>query len=160
MRAGIAEAHKASRKVATHAYSAEAINECFGCRGRFHRARQLHRSGNSRANAGARNLPRAHHVGVRGDEREGPELGAPEYIQGKTAEVLEASRGAFRLALGAGVLVAASTNCGPPGHPHGTLPEELRLMVEAGAIPPEALRHATSAAADLFGLGGEVGTLE
>jgi imidazolonepropionase-like amidohydrolase len=90
----------------------------------------------------------------------GPELGAPEYIQRKTAEVLEASREAYRLALEVGVLVAAGTDCGAPGHPHGTLPEELKLMVEAGATPLEALRHGTSAAADLLGLGGEVGTLE
>jgi imidazolonepropionase-like amidohydrolase len=90
----------------------------------------------------------------------GPELGAPEYIRRKTAEVLEASREAFRLALEAGVPVAAGTDCGAPGHPHGTLPEELMLMVESGASPIQALRFGTSAAADLLGLGDEVGSLE
>ncbi len=36
--------------------------------------------------------------------------------------------------------VAVGTDCGAPGAPHATLPEELRLMVEAGATPLEALR--------------------
>jgi imidazolonepropionase-like amidohydrolase len=90
----------------------------------------------------------------------GPELGAPGYIRRKTAEVLDASREAFRLALDVGVPIAAGTDCGAPGHPHGTLPEELRLMVESGASPIQALRFGTSAAADLLGLGDEVGSLE
>ena len=74
--------------------------------------------------------------------------------------MLEASREAFRLAMEVGVKIAAGTDCGAPGHPHGTLPEEMRLMVEAGATPTEALRYGTSAAADLLGLAEEVGTLE
>jgi imidazolonepropionase-like amidohydrolase len=67
-------------------------------------------------------------------------------------------REAFRLALEVGVKVAAGTDCGAPGHPHGTLPKELALMVEAGADPVQAIRFGTSAAADL--LGEEAGTLE
>ena len=92
--------------------------------------------------------------------KKGPELGLLEYIQRKTAEVLDTSREAFRLALDVGVPIAAGTDCGAPGHPHGTLPDELRLMVESGASPIQALRFGTSAAADLLGLGGELGSLE
>jgi imidazolonepropionase-like amidohydrolase len=47
---------------------------------------------------------------------------------------------AFRLALEAGMPVAVGIDCGAPGDPHATLPEELRLMVAAGATPLEALR--------------------
>src|SRR5215212_8458 len=90
----------------------------------------------------------------------GPELGAPEYIRRKTAEVLEASREAFQLALEVGVPIAAGTDCGAPGHPHGTLHEELRLMVEAGATPMQAFRFGTAAAAELLSIGDELGTLE
>jgi len=74
--------------------------------------------------------------------------------------VLDASREAFRLALETSVPIAADTDCGAPGHPHGTLPEELRLMIEAGATPMQALRFGTSAAAELLGVGDEIGTLE
>ncbi len=73
---------------------------------------------------------------------------------------MEASREAFRLALEVGVPIAAGTDCGAPGHPHGTLPEELRLMVEAGATQVQALSFGTAAAAELLGLGDELGTLE
>jgi imidazolonepropionase-like amidohydrolase len=55
----------------------------------------------------------------------GPELGAPDYIQRKTPEVLDASREAFRLAMEVGVTIAAGTDCGVPGHPHGNLSEDL-----------------------------------
>ena len=46
----------------------------------------------------------------------------------------------------------------PP--PHGTRPEELRLMIEAGATSTQALRFGASADADLPGVGDEAGTLE
>src|SRR3712207_8304756 len=42
----------------------------------------------------------------------GPELGAPDYIQRKTPEVLDASREAFRLAMEVGITIAAGTDCG------------------------------------------------
>jgi imidazolonepropionase-like amidohydrolase len=90
----------------------------------------------------------------------GPELGAPDYIQRKTPEVLDASREAFRLAMEVGVPIAAGTDCGAPGHPHGNLSEELGLMVEAGATAMQALRFGTASAAELLGIGEELGTLE
>ena len=90
----------------------------------------------------------------------GPELGAPDYIRRKTPEVLDASREAFRLALEVGVPIAAGTDCGAPGHPHGNLSEELGLMVEAGATSMQALRFGTASAAELLGIGEELGTLE
>jgi imidazolonepropionase-like amidohydrolase len=160
LRAGVAEAHKAGRKVAAHAYSAEAINNALSAgvdsieHGSF-----LDRATAERMREQGTYLVPTLSVYQAMSDR-GPELGSPDYIQRKTAEVLEASREAFRLALEIGVPLAAGTDCGAPGHPHGTLPEELRLMVEAGATPLEALRFGTSAAADLVGLGEEVGVLE
>ena len=160
MRAGVEEAHKAGRKVAAHAYSVQAIENALEAgvdsieHGSFidqKTARRMRESGTY--------LVPTMSVYAAMDAR-GPELGAPEYIRRKTAEVLHASREAFRLAHEAGVRIAAGTDCGAPGHPHGTLPEELMLMVESGASPIQALRFGTSAAADLLGLGDEVGSLE
>ena len=159
MRAGVEEAHKAGRKVAAHAYSVQAIENALDAgvdsveHGSFidqKTARRMRESGTY--------LVPTMSVYAAMDAR-GPELGAPEYIRRKTAEVRDASREAFRLAHEAGVKIAAGTDCGAPGHPHGTLPEELGLMVEAGATPLQAIRFGTSAAADLLGL-GEIGTLE
>jgi imidazolonepropionase-like amidohydrolase len=160
MRAGVEEAHKAGRKVAAHAYSIEAIGNALDAgvdsieHGSF-----MDRDTAGRMRESGTYLVPTMSV-YRAMSEGGPELGAPEYIRRKTAEVLEASREAFRLALEAGVPVAAGTDCGAPGHPHGTLPEELMLMVESGASPIQALRFGTSAAADLLGLGDEVGSLE
>ena len=160
MHAGAEEAHKAGRKVAAHAYSAAAIANALDAgvdsieHGSF-----IDRDTAGRMRASGTYLVPTMSV-YRAMSEQGPELGAPEYIRRKTAEVLEASREAFRLALEAGVPVAAGTDCGAPGHPHGTLPEELRLMVESGASPIQALRFGTSAAADLLGMGHEVGSLE
>jgi len=160
MRAGVEETHKAGRKVAAHAYSIEAIGNALDAgvdsieHGSF-----MDRDTAGRMRESGTYLVPTMSV-YRAMSEGGPELGAPEYIRRKTADVLEASREAFRLALEAGVPVAAGTDCGAPGHPHGTLPEELMLMVESGASPIQALRFGTSAAADLLGLGDEVGSLE
>ena len=160
MRAGVEETHKAGRKVAAHAYSVEAVGNALDAgvdsieHGSF-----IDRDTAGRMRESGTYLVPTMSV-YRAMSERGPELGAPEYIRRKTAEVLKASREAFRVALEAGVPVAAGTDCGAPGHPHGTLPEELMLMVESGASPIQALRFGTSAAADLLGLGDEVGSLE
>jgi imidazolonepropionase-like amidohydrolase len=160
MGAAVQEAHKAGRKVAAHAYSPEAINNALeaGVDSIEHGSFVDRATAERMRERGTYLVPTLSVYRAMSDR--GPELGAPDYIQRKTAEVLEASREAFRLARQIGVPMAAGTDCGAPGHPHGTLPEELRLMVEAGATPLEALRCGTSAAADLLGLAGEVGTLE
>ena len=159
MRAGVEEAHKAGQKVAAHAYSVAAIENALEAgvdsieHGSF-----IDRDTAGRMRESGTYLVPTMSV-YRAMSEKGPEIGAPEYIQRKTAEVLEASREAFRLALEVGVPVAAGTDCGAPGHPHGTLPEELMLMVESGVSPMQALRFGTSAAADLLGLGDEMGSL-
>lgn len=65
---------------------------------------------------------------------------------------------AFRLAAEAGVKVAMGTDC--PVAPHGTNLNELAHMAAHGFTPEQALVAATSSAAELMGLGDELGTLE
>ena len=160
MRAGVEEAHKAGRMVAAHAYSVEAISNALEAgvdsieHGSFLDAKTAERM----REEGVYLVPTISVYAAM--YAKGPELGTPDYIQRKTPEVLDASFEAFRLALEAGVPIAAGTDCGAPGHPHGSLPEELRLMVEAGATPMQALRFGTAAAAELLGIGEELGTLE
>jgi imidazolonepropionase-like amidohydrolase len=160
MQAGVEEAHKAGRKVAAHAYSVEAISNALEAgvdsieHGSFLDAKTAKRM----REEGVYLVPTISVYAAM--YAKGTELGAPEYIQRKTPEVLDASREALRLALEVGVPIAAGTDCGAPGHPHGSLPEELRLMVEAGATPTQALHFGTAAAAELLGIGEELGTLE
>lgn len=160
MRAGVEEAHKAGRKVAAHAYSVEAINNALdaGVDSIEHGSFIDEETAGRMRELGTYLVPTMS-VYAAMSERE-PELGTPDYIQRKTAEVLDKSREACRLALEVGVPVAAGTDCGAPGHPHGTLAEELHLMVEVGATPMQALRCGTLDAAELLGLANEIGSLE
>ncbi len=52
----------------------------------------------------------------------GPNLGVPNYIQRKTAKVLDDSREAFHLALATHVPIVAGTDCVAPGHPQTPCP--------------------------------------
>jgi imidazolonepropionase-like amidohydrolase len=159
MRVAVEEAHKGGRKVATHAYSVEATNNALesGVDSIEHGSFLDRETAERMRERGTYLIPTMSVYQAMSDK--GPELGTLEYIQRKTAEVLEASREAFRLALDNDVPIAAGTDCGAPGHLHGTLPQELMLMVEVGATPMQALRYGTSAPADLLGLSEEVGTL-
>ncbi len=65
---------------------------------------------------------------------------------------------AFSRAAEAGVKVAMGTDC--PVAPHGTNLRELELMAESGFTPAQALRAATSNAAELMGWDDRLGALE
>jgi imidazolonepropionase-like amidohydrolase len=121
MRAGVEEAHKSGRRVAAHAYSVAAITNALDAgvdsveHGSFLDTETVERM----RIEGKYLVPTMSVYQAMSDE--GSRLGAPDYVIRKTAEVLEASREVFRLALEVGVPVAAGTDCGAPGHPHGTL---------------------------------------
>jgi imidazolonepropionase-like amidohydrolase len=82
----------------------------------------------------------------------------PEAALAKAQEVVAIHRDAFHRAVGAGVKVAMGTDSGVT--PHGANLEELRLMVDGGMTPMQALVATTRSAAELMGLDGELGTLE
>ncbi len=82
----------------------------------------------------------------------------PEATVRKSREVLSAHTDSFARAAAAGVRIAMGTDC--PVSPHGTNLRELALMVEHSAMgPADALAAATSAAAELLGLGAELGVI-
>ncbi len=64
----------------------------------------------------------------------------------------------FRRAIAGGVKIAFGTDVGP--FPHGTQAKEFEYMVRFGMTPLQALRAATSAAADLMGWQDRVGSIE
>jgi len=83
----------------------------------------------------------------------------PEASVRKAHEVIEAHTASYRRAVAGGVRVAMGTDT--PCSPHGSNLGELRLMVAGGAMnPTQALVAATSSAAELLGVGDELGTLE
>ena len=85
--------------------------------------------------------------------------GIPEFAVKKSIPLRERHLESFRLAMRAGVAIAAGTDAGTPLNPHGTIVPELALMVGAGMAPLQAIRAAPSVAASVLGLEAETGSL-
>jgi imidazolonepropionase-like amidohydrolase len=85
--------------------------------------------------------------------------GIPDYMVRKSDAVVTAHVASFRRAHEAGARIAAGADSGTPLNPHGSLLPELELMVKYGMTPLQAIRSATSVAAEALGLGGETGCL-
>jgi len=83
--------------------------------------------------------------------------GIPDYMVRKSDAVVTAHVASFRRAHEAGARIAAGADSGTPLNPHGSLLPELDLMVKYGMTPLEAIRSATSVAAEALGLGSETG---
>lgn len=74
----------------------------------------------------------------------------PSYAVEKATALAGLAREAFRRSLRAGVRIACGTDAGTPFNPHGNAPVEIVRMVEWGMTPLQAMRAATTAAADLL----------
>jgi imidazolonepropionase-like amidohydrolase len=83
--------------------------------------------------------------------------GIPDYMVRKSDAVVTAHVASFRRAHQAGARIAAGADSGTPLNPHGSLLPELELMIKYGMTPLEAIRSATSVAAEALGLGSETG---
>lgn len=88
---------------------------------------------------------------------EGARQGWPEATLRKNAETTDAQRDGFREALAAGVRMAYGTDSGV--YPHGRNALQLGVMVGLGMPPVDAIRAATTWAAELMGR-SDVGRLE
>lgn len=82
---------------------------------------------------------------------------APE-LQAKAADVFPRARATIRRAIELGVRVACGTDA--PAIPHGKNAKELGALVERGMSPLQAIRSATTVAADLIDMAGQLGRLE
>jgi imidazolonepropionase-like amidohydrolase len=81
----------------------------------------------------------------------------PAAVVRKAEEVAVVHADSVRRAVAAGVRIAMGTDSGVG--PHGTNLEELPLMAACGMTPAEVLAATTSSAAELMGLGDELGRL-
>jgi imidazolonepropionase-like amidohydrolase len=77
----------------------------------------------------------------------------PAYAAEKATALVDLARDAFRRSVRTGVKVACGTDAGTPFNPHGSAPLEIVRMVEWGMTPLQAMRSATSKAAELLRLG-------
>src|SRR5450432_473656 len=89
---------------------------------------------------------------------EAPKWGLPTENLDKERTVGRLQRENFRKAVQAGVKMAFGTDAGV--YPHGDNARQFFYMVKFGMTPAQAIRAATSSAADLIGRSKAVGTLE
>jgi imidazolonepropionase-like amidohydrolase len=81
----------------------------------------------------------------------------PQVIARKAIEVGSLIQQTFGRAYKAGVKIAFGTDAGV--YPHGKNYLEFQYMVEAGMPPMEAIKAATTSAADLLGISGKTGSI-
>ncbi len=91
---------------------------------------------------------------------EGLERGVSEYLVRTAASVLPVMLRNAGLAYRAGVRMAVGTDAGSWLNLHTDIVTELRLRIEAGVSPSDAIVMATRASAECLGLDAVVGTLE
>jgi imidazolonepropionase-like amidohydrolase len=89
---------------------------------------------------------------------EAPKYGLPTENLDKERMVGQLQRENFRKAFQAGVKMAFGTDAGV--YPHGDNAKQFFYMVKFGMTPAQAIRAATSSAADLIGRSKDVGTIE
>jgi imidazolonepropionase-like amidohydrolase len=155
LRAAVEEAHAAGRKVAAHAHGAQGIKNAVA--------------------AGVDSIEHGSLVdeeGIRLMKERGTWLVADiyndDYLLGKAIEFKlpqesidkermlgQTQRDNFARAVKAGVRVAFGTDAGV--YPHGDNAKQFAYMVKYGLTPAQALRSATSDAAELLGRAGDVG---
>lgn len=90
----------------------------------------------------------------------GVEAGIPKHAVDKSKYVMKYHWESFRKAHKAGVKIALGTDSGTPYNPHGSAPSEIKLMVQCGMTPMEAIVAGTKGSADCLGILENYGTLE
>lgn len=145
------EAHKKGRKVSCHAFAGEGLRNCLnaGVESIEHGAELDDGDIALMVQKGIYLVPTLYHYQV---DREHD---MKKYGGHSVADVSERS---FRKALAAGVKVAFGSGVGP--FPHGTQSKEFEYMVKFGMTPVQAIRAATSEAAQLMGWQDRVGSVE
>jgi imidazolonepropionase-like amidohydrolase len=90
--------------------------------------------------------------------RAGGDSGIPDYAREKARNIQKLQRANLKRAFEAGVKFAYGTDAGV--FPHGLNAGDFPILVRELGIPPlEAIRQATSASAELIGIGDKVGTV-
>src|SRR5246127_334601 len=145
------EAHKKGRKVSCHAFGGEGLRNCLnaGVESIEHGVELEDADIKLMAQKGIYLVPTLYHYQL---DRE---RDMKKYAGHSVAEVSEPS---FRRALAAGVKIAFGSGVGP--FPHGTQTKEFEYMVKFGMTPPQAIRAATSEAAQLMGWQDRIGSVE
>ncbi|HEY8370424.1 MAG TPA: amidohydrolase family protein [Thermodesulfobacteriota bacterium] len=157
MAAAVAEARKAGRRTAAHAMAASGIAAAVAAgittieHGVFLTEAICERMARERVFL-VPTLAAPERIAVGGIA-----AGIPEFMVRKSNAVIERHIESVRLAHRMGVPIVAGSDAGTPLNPHGSLLPELALLVRAGLSPIEAIRAATTTAAEALGLADTIG---
>ena len=87
----------------------------------------------------------------------GKDWNLPEHSMEKARSLVGYKRASLRKAIAAGVKIAYGTDAGV--FPHGMNAEDFPLLVDAGMTPMQAIKSATTVAADLLDMEGKLGEI-
>ena len=160
MRAGIEEAHKTGRLTATHAQGKQGILNAVRAgidtvEHGFYVDDEIIELMLKKGTCLVPTLAAVHNIVVNGVEN-----GVPAYAVAKAEKIVDLHRANAYRAFKAGVKVGLGTDAGTPFNRHGKNLQELKLLVEAGWTPTEALIAGTSVAAEVIGMKDELGLIE
>lgn len=160
MEAAIIEAHKAGKKTATHAQGTQGIKNAIlaGIDSVEHGIFLDDEVIQLMVDRGVYLVPTL--VAPYFIVKNGVEAGIPKFAVDKSNYVMKYHWESFRKAYKAGVKIAMGTDAGTPFNLHDGVPHELRLMVECGMSPMDAIVASTKSSADLLGILMDYGTLE
>jgi imidazolonepropionase-like amidohydrolase len=150
-------AHQAGRKIAAHAHGAQSIKWAIEAGiDSIEHASLVDDEGIAMAKAHGTYFV----MDIYDDDyilQEGPKIGMPQENLIKERAVGQTQRDNFRKAHAAGVKMAFGTDAGV--YPHGDNARQFHYMVIYGMTPAEAIKAATTSAADLLGRSSDVGSL-
>ena len=160
LRAGVEEAHKASKRTASHAQGTEGIKAAIRAgidtieHGIFLDDEAIEMM-LERGVVFVPTLAAPYRIVEAGEDK-----GIPAYALEKSRRVMDAHRRSFEWAAKAGVTIAAGNDGGTPFNPSHDLVTEIRLMAEWGLGNMGAIRAATHGSARALGLSEETGTVQ
>jgi imidazolonepropionase-like amidohydrolase len=158
LKAAADTAHMAGRKIAAHAHGTEGIkNSILAGIDSIEHASLIDDEGIRLAKEHGTYLV----MDIYNDDyilNEAPKVGLEQENIDKERMVGRLQRENFEKAVKAGVKMAFGTDAGV--YPHGENAKQFYYMVKFGMTPAQAIRAATSSAADLIGRAQDVGTIE
>lgn len=160
LRAGVEEAHTASKKTATHAMGTKEILNALrpGIDSIEH---GVYLDDQAVSLMKERDVPLIPTLSALFNiESKGIEAGIPAFAVEKTLKVKPFHLESIRMAREAGVSIAMGTDAGIPFNMHGENLAELKLLIDCGFSPMEAIEAGTHVAAQVLGMEEELGTVE
>ncbi len=160
IRAAVVEAHKSGKKTATHAQGIQGIKNAVqaGIDSVEHGVYLDGETADMMVAKGTYLVPTF--SAIYNIIKFGEEYGIPKFAVDKAKMIKEVHFESFQRAREKGVNIAMGTDAGTPFNRHGDNLFELKLMVDMGMSPMEAIQASTSQSAKLLGIENTHGSLE